>query len=62
MSFGKFKDMGNMILLQFRYNRRIGKELNLSNYGKVTPPKGGASLVGKYNSIQGKSKYACSSF
>ncbi len=35
----------------------INEELNLSNYGKVTPPKGGASLVGKYNSIQGKSKY-----
>jgi hypothetical protein len=36
----------------------VNEELNLSNYGKVTPPKGGASLVGKYNSIQGKSKYA----
>ena len=35
----------------------VNEELNLSNYGKVTPPKGGASLVGKYNSIQGKSKY-----
>lgn len=37
--------------------KSINEELNLSNYGKVTPPKGGASLVGKYNSIQGKSKY-----
>ena len=35
----------------------VNEELNLSNYGKVTPPKGGASLIGKYNSIQGKSKY-----
>ena len=35
----------------------LNEELNLSNYGKVTPPKGGASLIGKYNSIGGKSKY-----
>jgi hypothetical protein len=36
---------------------QVNEELNLSNYGKVTPPNGGASLVGKYNSIQGKSKH-----
>jgi hypothetical protein len=35
----------------------VNEELNLPNYGKVTPPKGGASLVGQYNSIQGKSEY-----
>ena len=32
-------------------------EVNLSNYGTVTPPKGGSSLVGKYSTIQGKSEY-----
>jgi hypothetical protein len=32
-------------------------EANLSNYGTVTPPKGGSSLVGKYSTIQGKSEY-----
>ena len=44
-------------LMTLKETKSINEELNLSNYGKVTPPKGGASLVGKYNSIQGKSKY-----
>ena len=61
MAFGKFKDgSGEYDTKPFNLDtivESVNEELNLSNYGKVTPPKGGASLVGKYNSIQGKSKY-----
>ena len=47
-----FIDMDSNML-----GKSVNEELNLPNYGKVTPPKGGASLAGQYNSIQGKSKY-----
>jgi hypothetical protein len=61
MAFGKFKDgSGEYDTKPFNLDtivESVNEELNLSNYGKVTPPKGGASLVGQYNSIQGKSKY-----
>jgi competence protein ComGC len=61
IAFGKFKDRsGEYDTKPFNLDtivESVNEELNLSNYGTVTPPKGGASLVGKYNSIQGKSKY-----
>jgi hypothetical protein len=51
------KEMKDIKKIQEFFSKRLQEEFNLSNYGTVTPPKGGASLVGKYNIIQGKSKY-----
>lgn len=35
----------------------IKEEVNVASYGKVIPPKGGGSLVGKYSTIEGKSQW-----